>query len=67
MVARHNNTNHKYHIEGMTDLAVIRKQSLHQSKDNRLGPAPDILVHHHARNVSCEGQSHELYKKGELV
>lgn len=44
-----------YHIEGKTDLAVIRSQAQERTKpNNRYGrQASATVVHHHASNEPC--------------
>ena len=54
---------HFYHIDGLTDLAVIREQCNVRTKDNNkyTRKPSQSIVHMHSFTADCEGSVHEFY------
>lgn len=54
-----------YHVEGLTDLAVMREQANARTKPNsKWGMEPEgAIIHHHKFSIPCEQASigHEYY------
>jgi hypothetical protein len=56
-----------YHIEGVTDLSVIREQSNVRLKPgNKFSPGTEeSVIHLHKADAPCTGSKHEFYSAGE--
>jgi hypothetical protein len=55
---------HFYHVESVTDLAVMREQANARTRpDNKYGgfEAEESVIHMHRRAVPCRGVQHEFY------
>lgn len=50
-----------FHLEGITDLAVLRKQANERTKMHNSWGDDEVIIHYHLKGVPCAGLKHEVY------